>query len=111
MTMQSTAKEHLKKFCELIMPLHHPLTAFFPHTSIVCKIFMVLFTETFCDFGWRMERLEFLVVLQPNGISEKNPNMIKYCNYMSIVQSSNLLGHEIKQFCSFCVFEVSWKTS
>lgn len=109
--MQSTAKEFLKKLSELTIPLHYPLTAFLPHTSRVCKIFIVLFTETFCDFGWRMERLEFTVVLQPNGISKKNPTMIKYCNYMSIVQSSNLLGHEIKQFCSSYVFEVSWKTS
>lgn len=111
LTMQSTAEEFLKKLSELTISLHYPLTAFLPHTSRVCKIFIVLFTETFCDFGWRMERLEFTVVLQPNGISKKNPTMIKYCNYMSIVQSSNLLGHEIKQFCSSYVFEVSWKTS
>lgn len=31
--------------------------------------------------------------------------MINYCNYMSIAQSSDLLGHEMKQFYSICAFE------
>lgn len=30
---------------------------------------------------------------------------------MSIAQSSNLLGHEIKQFCSIYVFTLSWMAS
>lgn len=31
--------------------------------------------------------------------------MINYCNYMSIAQSSNFLGHEIKKFYSIYAFE------
>lgn len=109
--MQSTAKACLKKLSELTRVLHYLLIAFLPHTPRVCKIFIALFTETFGDPGWGVERLEFIVALQPNRNSKKNPTMINYCNYMSIAQSSNLLGHEIKQFCSIYVFEASWKAS
>lgn len=37
--------------------------------------------------------------------------MINYYNDMSIAQSPNLLGHEIKKFSSIYIFEVSWKAS
>lgn len=37
--------------------------------------------------------------------------MFNYFNYMFIAQFSNLLGHEIRQFCNIYVFVMSWETS
>lgn len=71
--MQSTAKACLKKLSELTRVLHYLLIAFLPHTPRVYKIFIALFTETFCDPGWGVERLEFIVALQPNRNSKKIP--------------------------------------
>lgn len=41
---------------------------------------------------------------------EKNSTMFNYFNYMFIAQFSNLLGHEIRQFCNIYVFVMSWET-
>lgn len=71
--MQSTAKACLKKLSELTRVLHYLLIAFLPHTPRVYKIFIALFTETFCDPRWGVERLEFIVALQPNRNSKKIP--------------------------------------